>query len=292
MSPTTTTTYTVTVTDGCTTPAVSAVTMVEVNALPVVSFTPIPASGCAPLEVFFDNGTVTTTPGAFYTWHFGDNTNSNDFEPLHLYTEPGSYTVTLKALSAEGCMQTLTVPNAVVVYPVPVASFRATPPIATILNPLIGFTDTGHGANSWWWDFGDQSPLNTEQNPSHSYPATGLYEVILYVQNQYGCRDTARGQVVIEGVSTVYIPNAFSPNNDGINDYFNVQGIGLDAVEMSIYNRWGQIVFTSDNTAKGWDGFDLYSGTQCPIGVYVYKVTVKSFKGDTREYTGRVTLVK
>ncbi len=292
VSPSVTTTYTVTVTDGCTTPSALAATTVEVNLLPVVNFTPVPASGCAPLEVYFDNSTITTTPGAFYSWYFGDNTSSNDFEPVHWYYEPGSYTVTLKVISAEGCINQLIVQDAVTVYPVPVAGISASPPVASILHPVIDFTDTGTGSTSWLWDFGDNSSLVNEQNPQHTYLATGIYPVTLFVVNDHGCRDTAYYEVVVEGASTVYIPNAFSPNADGINDVFNVSGIGLSDVQMSIYNRWGQITFSSGNSLNGWDGTDMYSGAKCPIGVYVYVVKVKTFKGETNEFTGRVTLVE
>ncbi len=291
VSPSSSSTYTVTVTDGCTTPAAAAAVQIEVNLLPVVNFTPVPASGCAPLEVFFSNNTVTTSPGASYTWYFGNNNGSSLFEPSHIYYEPGSYTVTLKVVSVEGCTNSLEIVDAVNVYPVPEASFYTSPQVASILNPVIDFMNTSSGATIYTWDFGDNKS-SFEFSPQHMYAETGIYEIILYVENDYGCRDTARGQVVVEGASTVYIPNAFTPNNDGVNDYFNVQGIGLTDIQMSIYNRWGQIVFTSDNTSKGWDGNDYYSGTKCPIGVYVYQVKVKSFKGDTREYVGRVTLVE
>jgi len=291
VAPVMNTTYTVTVTDGCTTPAAAAAVQVEVNLLPVVNFTPVPASGCAPLEVFFSNSTVTTSPGATYTWYFGDNNGSSLYEPSHIYYEPGSYDVVLKVVSIEGCTNSLEITDAVNVYPVPEASFYTSPQVASILNPVINFMNTSSGATIYDWSFGDGSS-SFEFSPQHMYADTGIYEIVLQIENDYGCRDTAYGRVVVEGASTVYIPNAFTPNNDGINDYFNVQGIGLTDVKMSIYNRWGQIIYTTDNTAKGWDGTDFYSGTKCPIGVYVYQVSVKSFKGDTREYVGRVTLVE
>ncbi|MDQ3049914.1 MAG: PKD domain-containing protein [Bacteroidota bacterium] len=292
VAPAGTTTYMVTVTDGCGTPAALANVQIVVNLLPVVNFTPIPAEGCAPLLVFFENSTVTSLQGAFYEWNFGDNSNSTIYEPSHHYTEPGYYTVILKAISAEGCISEMTVIDAVKVYPVPSAAIGMNPPVASILHPEINFTDIGYGANWWNWDFGDNSALTSEQNPSHMYETTGNYTIALYVMNDFGCRDTAYTEIIVEGASTVYIPNAFSPNGDGRNDIFTVSGIGLTDMEMAIFNRWGNQIFISGDVQKGWNGSDLYSGTECPQGVYIYQVNVKNFKGELFTYTGRVTLVR
>ena len=289
--PAVTTTYVVSVSDGCGTPAVNATVEIVVHPNPVVNFTPQPAEGCVPLLVSFDN-TTTTPPGTTYEWYFGDNSSSAITEPDHLYTEAGFYTVTLKALSAEGCSGLLIVPDAVKVYPVPEAAVAAEPPVASILNPVIQFSDMGYGSTWWNWDFGDNTAYSSEPNPSHTYSDSGKYAITLYVMNDHGCRDTAYYEIVIEGIATVFIPNAFSPNFDGRNDEFLVAGIGLNDIEMSIFNRWGNKVFTSGSLSTGWDGMDHYSGTECPQGVYVYLVRVRNFKGEFTEYTGRVTLVR
>jgi len=290
-APVTTTNYIVTVTDGCGTPDAIANVIILVNELPEVNFIPIPAEGCAPLEVYFDNNTITSTTGAFYQWYFGDNSNSTDFSPIHWYTEPGNYTVILKVTSAEGCISELTIQDAVKVYPVPDAAISATPMVTSILNPEVNFSDYGNGSSWWNWDFGDNSMFVNEANTQHYYNEPGIYNVVLYVTNDFGCRDTAYTQIIIEGASTVYIPNAFTPNGDGINDIFNVAGIGLNGMGMSIFNRWGNKVFASGNLNTGWDGYDLYTGAKCPIGVYLYTVKVKNFKGEFEDFTGRVTLL-
>jgi gliding motility-associated-like protein len=210
--------------------------------------------------------------------------------PTHLYSEPGSYDVTLKVVSAEGCISQLTVPDAVEVYPVPEADFVTSPPKANILLPIINFHDTGAGATIWNWDFGDQT-TGTDQNPIHTYADAGTYQIVLYVMNDYGCRDTAYGEIIIEGTSTLYIPNAFTPNGDGINDEFLIYGIGLEDVELSIFNRWGHRIFVSSNQSAGWKGTDSFTGDICPEGVYVYLARVKKAGGAIEELTGRVTLV-
>jgi len=139
VTPPATTSFSVTVADGCGTPAVSAAVEIVVNPLPVVVFEPLPPNGCAPLPVNFTNSSTTQSGGALYSWQFGDQTVSGDFEPFHLYELPGYYTVALEVTSEEGCHNQLTIPNAVHVYPVPDAAFNATPGKASILDPVITF---------------------------------------------------------------------------------------------------------------------------------------------------------
>ncbi|MBK7967751.1 MAG: gliding motility-associated C-terminal domain-containing protein [Bacteroidetes bacterium] len=125
----------------------------------------------------------------------------------------------------------------------------------------------------------------------HTYEQTGNYPITLYVMNDYGCSDTAYSEVIIEGASTVYIPNAFTPNGDGKNDTFSVYGIGLNDADLVIFNRWGNAVFRTSNLNEAWDGKDHFSGGDCPVDVYIYNVKVKNFNGETQEFTGRVTLL-
>ncbi|MBK8876285.1 MAG: gliding motility-associated C-terminal domain-containing protein [Bacteroidetes bacterium] len=291
VAPITTTSYIVTATDGCGTPAVNASATILVNPLPVVDFTPVPASGCAPLIVLFDNNTTSVTNGTSFTWYFGDGFNSNDIEPSHTYTEPGFYTVILKAVSSEGCINELVQNDVIEVFPVPDANLAVSPMVGSILYPYINFTDLSHGATIWNWDFGDGSAFGTEANMQHTYEQTGNYDITLYVMNDYGCSDTAYSEVIIEGASTVYIPNAFTPNGDGKNDTFSVYGIGLNDADLVIFNRWGNAVFRTSNLNEAWDGKDHFSGGDCPVDVYIYNVKVKNFKGETQEFTGRVTLL-
>jgi gliding motility-associated-like protein len=289
VSPLSTTNYTVSVTDGCSTPFASAVSQVVVNPLPVVDFTLTPYEGCAPLTVNFTNLTNAGS-GAQFFWDFGDNNTSTSTSPVHIYTEPGTYGVMLKAVTAAGCSRQIIFPDTVQVWPVPIAQILATPPVASILYPVIQFQDGGVGANSWSWDFGDGSALGTGQSTVHTYELPNNYDVTLYVENQFGCRDTAYTRVTIEEETTLYIPNAFTPNADGINDMFSIYGIGISSGTMNIFNRWGQMIFSTDQPEKGWSGVDGETGSLCQIGVYVYRIEVTTYTGVKRVITGRVTL--
>ncbi|MFM7079657.1 MAG: PKD domain-containing protein, partial [Bacteroidota bacterium] len=291
VSPLVSTSYTVSVTDGCTTPFANASSLVVVNPLPSVDFSLNPAQGCAPLAVDFTNISSAGAGSQFY-WNFGDNNTSTAFSPTHVYTEPGTFTVTLKAVTAAGCQRQVVFPDTVHVWPVPIADIVATPPVASILYPVIQFRDGGIGASSWSWNFGDGSPLGSGQSTTHAYELPNTYDVILYVVNQYGCRDTAYTRVTIENENTIYVPNAFTPNGDGTNDVFNVYGMGISSGTMNIFNRWGQMVYSSEDLEKGWNGEDELSGRMCSIGVYVYRIDLVTYTGAKRTLFGRVSLVE
>ncbi|MFM7768288.1 MAG: PKD domain-containing protein, partial [Bacteroidota bacterium] len=253
VSPVATTSYTVSVTDGCTTPFATAISQVMVNPLPAVDFSLTPYEGCAPLTVSFSNNSNAGVNPQYY-WDFGDNSNSTSVSPTHTYTEPGTYGVTLKAVSAAGCSRQISFPDTIHVWPVPIANILATPPVASILYPVIQFRDGGVGADSWLWDFGDGSSLGGGQSTQHSYELPNIYDVTLYVENQYGCKDTAYTRITIEEETTLYVPNAFSPNGDGVNDMFNIYGIGITSGTMNIFNRWGQMIYSTDKPQTGWNG--------------------------------------
>ena len=285
VSPLTTTTYTVTVTDGCTTPLAIAISQVMVNPLPSVDFTLTPHEGCAPLTVDFSN-LSNAGIGSQYFWNFGDNNASTSTSPTHIYSEPGTYSVTLKAVTAAGCSRQIIFPDTVHVWPVPIAQIIATPPVASILYPVIQFHDGGVGSNSWTWDFGDGTATGSGQSIEHTYELPNIYDITLFVENQFGCKDTAYTRITIEEETTLYVPNAFTPNGDGINDLFNIYGIGISSGTMSIFNRWGQMIYTTDQPEKGWNGQDGRTGSMCQLGVYVYRIDVITYKGVKRTITG------
>jgi gliding motility-associated-like protein len=295
VTPTTTgsNTYTVTVTDqnGCTTQGTVAVT---VNPLPVVSFTPT-AAGCVPLCVNFTN---TTPNSATQTWNFGDNTSSILSNPTHCYTVPGQYSVTLTVTDINGCSNSLTQQNIINAYPLPTACFNSNPSAGTISNPTINFSNCSAGATSWLWNFGD--PLGSTsslQNPVFTYPDTGTYLVTLIVCNSNNCCDTILSTVVILGEFIIYVPNAFTPNGDGNNDGFFPEGIGIDPnnFEMWIFDRWGNLIYYTQQLNKPWDG-KVQGGKSGEIAqqdVYVWKIVAHDVNtGNKHNLVGHVSLIK
>ena len=148
------------------------------------------------------------------------------------------------------------------------------------------------GANIWHWSFGD-GDSSVVESPIHTYNLQGSYYPFLLVTNIYGCTDTISSKVNITKEATFYIPNAFSPNNDGINDEFKPYGLDLEKgkYEMVIFNRWGDMVFQTTDVKKGWDGNDKTRNVICATGVYVWKIFYTDALGHQHENEGRVTLI-
>ena len=117
----------------------------------------------------------------------------------------------------------------------------------------------------------------------------------MIVTNTFGCTDTAYNEVIVLPEYTLYVPNAFTPmNHDGVNDTFMPQGVGIDPndFELLIFDRWGSLIYKTNDVNKGWDGKANGGDKVAQIDVYVWKIITKDFKGDEKQYIGHVTIVK
>jgi len=247
-----------------------------------------PLLGCAPYTAFFNN---TSLGGQQFLWDFGDGTTSTDPNPTHLYANPGVYTVHLSATDSFTCNPSDDTTLTVTVIDGPIASFTYSPIIPKENTPY-DFTNTSIGGVSYKWDFGDGDTLRTASMApvSHIFNATGTYNVCLIAFNSNGCSDTSCQLVSAIVVPLVDVPNAFSPNNDGVNDFISVKGYGIANMSWNIYNRWGQLVFRSSNLSSGWDG--RFKGQLQPQDVYAYILSV-TFTDNT-QYTkkGDINLLR
>jgi len=289
VSPSVTTTYTVSITDNCTQMPATAMVPVVVNETPSLDVSPMTEQGCMPLEVQFLNSS-TYPQGTIFTWNFGDGQTTDSITPLHIYNADGIYTVSVQAITPDNCVSNIIISNPIEVYPLPVASFNISPESISILHPEINISDSSLLGSIWFYDFGD-GQTSTLQNPNHIYQDTGRFTVIQIVESEFGCRDTSKREAIVEGVFTVYIPNAFTPNNDGSNDYFFANGYGITELTMQIFNRWGNKVFETPSVTGRWNGIDT-SGKICPQGVYVYTAKIKDQFGIYHTYNGQVTLIR
>ena len=294
--PASNTTYTVLITDlnGC---IDSATTGVNVNALPVPGFAADTLSGCAPLCVDFSDLSTVTAPSVItqWQWYFGDGDSAAVAAPTHCYNLPGQYDVTLTATTSAGCTATFTIPAYIQTFGTPLAAFASTPQPTTLVNPTIHFADSSVGAASWSWSFGDLiNSSSTDQNPTFTYPAAGCYQVTLTVTSADGCIDMATDTVCIGPDATLFVPNAFTPDGDGDNDYFFPQGIGIDPAtfEMWIFDRWGNMIFFTDNPTAGWDGRANGGTDVAQIDTYVWRIKCTDVLGNKHNLIGRVTLIK
>ena len=155
------------------------------------------------------------------------------------------------------------------------------------------FTDVSSGADRWFWSFGNEA-TSIQQNPSYTFRDTGQQEVILVVTHPSGCIDSLVQYIDVEPVTTFHMPNAFTPNNDAMNDTFRGKGFleGIQSYNMQIWSRWGEMIFQTTNPREGWNGLKNNSGRTAPAGVYFYHVVFTGPRGELNDFQGFVTLIR
>lgn len=265
---------------------------VTVHPLPVTDFEVLPDNGCMPLDVDFnDLSSIATGNIVNWVWDIQSAGTINEQNTSFTFPNAGSYDVTLTVTSDQGCITTLTQTDALTVHPKPFPEFAFTPLITEILYPEITFTDlSGGNPTQWNWQFGTGDSSDT-QNPVYNFPDTGRFTVVLEIFNQFGCSDTVSHTVIITPSFTIYVPNAFSPNNDGVNDVFLPKGIGWRNYELRVFSRSGEQVFTSFDPLIGWNGKVRESEIYAMPDVYVWRVYVRDNDNRIQDYVGIVTLV-
>ena len=227
---------------------------------------------------------VTDTIGALsYDWRFIPNALGNLADSL----ASGDYSVTV---SDAFCSVTL--PFHIYQLSLPVACFRLSPSGNSYsFGSLIQFWDCSDNADLWHWDFGN-GEVSNEQNTSYSYPQVGVYTVSLAVNDAFGCADTTTQIVEVREEMRIYIPNSFSPNGDGLNDVFMPAGIQLseDGYRLEIFNRWGQMVFSTTDLNQGWDG--MFRGKMVEKGtILTYLLHYQNKDGRQFVREGHVTVL-
>lgn len=261
-----------------------------------------PDSGCSPLTVFFPKiGGVT-----YYQWYYDNNIgfgNTGDISNTFLNTTGTSKTYDVKLVAKDifGCSDTPSI--AVKVFPKPVARFSANPLSVYIPNQATRITNLSNSAASYTYTFGDGGESN-DPEPSHTYVAAGEFQIVLMVTSNGGCVDTfALDQKVIAlDESSVLIPNAFTPSPSGSpgpvysdvtdkkNEVFHPLVKGADKYQLSIYSRWGELLFDTKDPLEGWDGY--YKGQICTQDVYIWKVVAVFLDGKVYNKTGDVLLLR
>ncbi|WP_430403518.1 PKD domain-containing protein [Fluviicola sp.] len=282
---------TYTVTGGCSTPGT---TSIQVNAMPVIQISTPVAAGCAPFTATLVDASSPTSGSI--TWDFGDGTaNSNQLNNTnHTFNSPGCYDVTVTSVSTAGCSTTTAFPGFICVLPNAIAAFSVNDPIHGLMDPEFHTFNTSSNASIYSWDFGDGDVSNLF-NPSHTYSEdAGSYVITLIANNAGNCPDTAKVTVTIQEELVYYVPNTFTPDGDEFNNvFFPVFTSGFDPYNytLTIYNRWGETLFESNDTKFGWDG--TYNGELCKTGIYTWTIRFKSSQSDKKiTKTGHVQLLK
>lgn len=252
---------------------------------PVALFSISDTSGCQPLTVQFNNASSAAT-GLDYLWSFDDAHSSSLANPTHEFLENGNFMVDLTVTTTGGCVDqdSYQFPVTIDVFPTPVANFKVEPTEVQIESPSVFISDLSFA------DFGlrymiDGVDTIFEKDFEYLFENVGEHLIVQKIDNEFGCSDSSLKIVKVSGV-LFYLPNAFSPNNDGVNDVLQPVMKGVEDFEMRIYSRWGDLVFQSNNRDSGWDGGNN------PLGVYNYVVVLKDALGVRHDFSGSVLLIR
>lgn len=269
--------------------------IVKVNANPVVNFTADTLSGCSPLKIVFTDHSNPQSESSL--WNFGNGTGigngATGADQIHTFVNVGCYDITLQATS-NGCSGTLSMANMICVQPDPVAAFVVPDYTNTMFYPTFSFTNQSVDGISYVWNFGDGS-TSTLVNPTHTYDeVAGSYLVQLIATSAANCKDTTYNRVYVEEELIFFVPNAFTPDGDEYNNTFQpvfTSGFDPNHYSLTLYNRWGEIMFESKDVLYGWDG--TYAGNPCSDGVYVWKLNFKDSRSDKKYgYEGHVSIFR
>lgn len=250
------------------------------------------ADVCVPATISFRNN-AEGTPGAIYSWTFGNGDVSNLLEPSSYYDTPGLYDITLTVENVIGCVGVVSeeFENYILIRPRPFAEIDATPMETDVLNPLVTIYDLSTEQISSWIEptFGDQVFQNAVE---YTYPDSGNYIARVIALNDQGCYDTAFVDIRINPIFNIYVPNAFTPNGDDLNEYFTLKGEGFKEFNMAIFDRWGDEIFTSSDLEIPWDGTANSGSRISPAGVYNYRFWVVDVFNIEHTFTGKVVLIR
>ncbi|MFY9309867.1 MAG: choice-of-anchor L domain-containing protein [Bacteroidia bacterium] len=300
VSPTQNTTYVVTVSNSCGL-SINDSETVYITLPPTVEFYSDSNIVCAPGPVIFTDSSDVANPNdpiVSWLWNFGDGTSDTTQNPVHFYNQQGNYLVSLTITTEDGCTNnSAATPMTITGIPAPSAVFSMNATTIELPNEALILSNQSTGASSYMWSFGDGG-VSTDTAPQYAYSMVGTFQVQLIAIAQNGCQDTAYALLNVD--ADVIFPNVFTPNLDGssggaynandlTNDVFFPYTTGVTEYTIEIYNRWGELIFQSDDILKGWDGY--YKGFLCQQDVYIYKAYIKLNNGKEFNKNGSLTLL-
>jgi len=279
-------TYSVVVSDVCGTDE-ATITVLQAETI-VPTFSTALDEGCASFCVQFS---ASSDPNFGYEWSFGDGTTGNGANVDHCY-EAGLFDITLSATPAAGdtrCPGDTTLIGLVRAWPLPHAEFQTNPQVVTLQAPTVTFTDASSDADTVRWQFGTPVAFtSTDASLAYTFAAAGCYPITLFATNEHGCADQVEHELCVEESFVLWVPNSFTPNNDGINDAFHVMTSVRSPKEfqLDLFDRWGAEIFSSNNLYSVWTADNV------PDGVYVWKVRMRDTEGRIHEQIGHVVVLR
>lgn len=264
---------------------------------PKMSFGANKYMGCDQANIEFrDSSTISDGHIESWYWDFGDGSHTTD--PIiakHTYNNIGSYNVMLTLVTDLGCSSTKMIPSMIHVHPKPVADFDFHPGDADIHRPTVYFHNNSIGGDKYEWKFGD-GHSTTVFEPVHNFVYPGDYTITLKTETEFGCTDYKYRDIKVKSEPVFFVPNAFTPNGDGLNDFFQPVGTayseeGAVRFVFQVFDRTGSLVFDSPGDMRPWDG-SIKGGNLAPEGVYVCRIVQQDPDGKQYTHVGQVTLMR
>jgi gliding motility-associated-like protein len=268
---------------------------VAIAARPDLVVTVVPASGCAPLAV-----TLIPQYGAAVvelTWQLGDGSVAVQNGPLdHTYVQPGTYNPSIQYMDTAGCVWETTNIAPVAALPPPNVGVQVRRAVIPLDDAVVEAWPVGDACRDHLWKV-NGAPVDTTVELRYRFdpPTAGHQLVCVEATDSLGCAAEACAVVLVDDVLIVHVPNAFTPNGDGINDTFEPVLVGADAEDFGfwIFDRWGEMVFEANEPGLPWNGAMKGTGDLLPDGVYAWRMIVRdAFSAERREYFGHVSLIK
>ncbi len=291
--PTKTTQFAVSISDLCLSKTGKDTVTVYVDEIvrPEVGFEPKEACAKNDATMFIEN----RHKGYKYHWNMGDETTLStvfmDSIIKHQYSDTGCFDVALEYVSDFGCIDTAHFNCAVRVLQKPVANFSKLPDFPTNIHPILSFEDKSVNASKWIWSYDGITDENADRFDYEFDNSQSEYTVELIAWSDDGCSDTALKSFPFIVETTLYYPSSFTPNGDGINDFFEIKGEAVQYKDFSliVYDRWGKQVFGSTRPDRAWDGKTV-SGEHLPSGVYAFVLRYRNYTGELKVINDEVVI--
>lgn len=265
---------------------------------PDANFDASPLTGCIPHEVFVQN--LSENEGDVdYFWQIGDDLQNTQNPLPFILEEPGFFDVTLLAVNEWGCQSSQSIEDYIQAYPLPNASFELLSESISSDNPILSVMNESTGATSWVWSLNGNTSFSNAWEPEVQleYPESSEeFSLCLYLENDFGCSDSTCRDLLLFTTLNVFVPNAFSPDFDGVNDGFKpvVSGYAPDTYRFLIFNRWGELIFESLDPDEMWFGAAEQEGSHfSQDGIYQWHLEVADdFTGEMKTFQGHVSILR